>query len=125
MPQDKQIRGRFLPSKNVVTRRIAGVSTRLLKLAVLIAEDTPKNQLLKYFEYNSSVWGGFYNLLVPTDGKTLRKDWWQALISHSPDKIIVCGEISDDLLQEINRRVQPYCFWKWSDEAVGGEKVER
>lgn len=124
-PQDKQIRGRLTPSENIVTRRIAGVSTRPLKLAFLIDENTPKHQILKYFEYNSTIWGGFYNLLVPTDGKTLREDWWQSLISHSPDKVIVCGEVSDDLLQEINRRVQPYCFWKWSDEVVGGEKVER
>src|SRR5688572_12560686 len=101
-PQDKQIRGRFIPSENIVTRRIAGVSTRPLKLTFLIDENTPKPQILKYFEYNSTIWGGFYNLLVPTDGKTLREYWWQSLISYSPDKIIVCGEVAEDLLLEIS-----------------------
>jgi hypothetical protein len=123
--QDKQVRGRVVSSGHAITREVANVSVRPLKLAFLIHDKTPKSQLLKYFEYNSSVWGGSYNPLIPTDGKNLRKDWWEVLISHSPDKVIVCGDMSEDLLQEINRRVQPYCFWKWSDDAVGGEKVGR
>jgi Holliday junction resolvase len=94
-------------------------------LAFLINEDTPKPQLLKYLEYNSTIWGGFYNALIPTDGKTLWPDWWQMLVAHSPDRVIVCGDVAEDLLQEINRRVQPYRFRLWNDDAVGGEKVGR
>jgi hypothetical protein len=123
--QDKQVRGRLILSGHVITHSAASVATRPLKLAFLINEATPKNQLLKYFEYHSAVWGGFYNPLIPTDGKTLRSDWWQMLLSHSPDKVIVCGEISDSLLQEVHQRVQPYCFLEWSEEAVGGEKIGR
>lgn len=45
--QDKQIRGRPIPSGYVITHRAAGVSVRPLKLAFLINEATPKDQFLR------------------------------------------------------------------------------
>jgi hypothetical protein len=123
--QGSQIRGRLIRAGHVVTHEVASVAVRPLRLAFLISETTPKDQLLKYLQYNSTVWGGFYNALIPTDGRSLKACWWQTLLALSPDKVIVCGAASEDLLEEINRRVQPYQFWKWSDDALGGEKVER
>lgn len=122
---DKQIRSRLIPPTTVAEQRTAAISTRPLKLAFLINEATPKDQLLKYIEYNSTVWGGFYNSLIPTDGKSLRSCWWQILLNHSPDKVVLCGEISEGLMQEIHDRAQPYAFWLWNDDAVGGEKIKR
>jgi hypothetical protein len=123
--QGSHVRGRLVTAGHVVTHEVASVAVRPLRFAFLINENTPKKQLLKYLRYNSTVWGGFYNTLIQTDGQSLRSDWWQTLLAQSPDKVIICGDASEDLLQEINRRVQPYQFWKWSDDALGGEKVER
>lgn len=123
--QDNQIKCRTIPPPRATLHRSAGVSTRPLKLAFLINEATPSDQLLKYFAYNTTVWGGFYNPLIPTDGKSLRSDWWRVLLGHGPDKLIVCGNMSDDLLQEIYARVQPYSLWRWSEDAVAGEKIDR
>lgn len=123
--QGNQIRGRLITAGHIVTHEVASVAVRPLRLAFLISETTPKDQLLKYVQYNSSVWGGFYNTLIPTDGQSLKAYWWQTLLALSPDKVIVCGAASEDLLEELNRRVQPYQFWKWSDDALGGQKVER
>lgn len=122
---DNQVKCRLIPPARVTEHRPANVSTRPLKLAFLINEATPRDQLLKYIAYNTTAWGGFYNLLIPSDGKSLRSDWWRMLLGQSPDKVIVCGEASEDLLREVYERVQPYCLWKWTDEAVAGEKVGR
>jgi Holliday junction resolvase len=123
--QDNQVKCRLIPPARVPERRSAVVSTRPLKLAFLINEATPSDQLLKYFAYNTTAWGGFYNPLIPTDGQTLRSDWWRILLGQSPDKLIVCGNLSDDLLQELYARVQPFSLWAWSDAAIGGEKIDR
>jgi hypothetical protein len=66
----------FLLQKEVVAeKRIATISTRPMKVAFLIREDITRMELIKYLEYNTSTWGGYYNLLIPTNGKTLKKDW--------------------------------------------------
>ena len=115
--EDRYTKGRLVPVETTSELRLATVSTRPLKLAFIINETTSKEQLLKYLEYNSTVWGGFYNPLLPTDGQTLRDDWWQVLINQDPDKIIICGEVSEGLLKELFERVQPYGIYEWSDDA--------
>lgn len=72
--EDRYTKGRLVPVETTSELRLATVSTRPLKLAFIINEATSKEQLLKYLEYNSTVWGGFYNPLLPTGGRTLRDE---------------------------------------------------
>jgi hypothetical protein len=121
----KNIRGRVISAGHVVTRESANVAVRPLKLAFLINEKVAISEVLKVIEYNSSVWGGLYNPLIPTDGQSLRSDWWYVLIAQSPDKIVLCGEATQDLLLEIKQRVEPYCFWEWQDGVLDDLKSRR
>jgi hypothetical protein len=100
------------------------VSTRPLKLAFLINETLPLTEILKIFEFNSIVWGGYYNLLVPTNGNDLTNSWWQALLAHNPDKLIICGKVSDALVLEMHSKIEPFCIWLWTDEILSKQHIE-
>jgi hypothetical protein len=95
-----------------------------LKLAFVINEELPLTELLKIFEYNSIIWGGYYNLLIPTNGNELTNSWWQALLTHNPDKIILCGNVSEALMVEMYAKVEPFCVWLWTDEILSNQHIE-
>jgi hypothetical protein len=116
--QDRYIRARLAPKDKVIERRTATIATRPLKLAFIIHEHTSRDQLLRFIEYNTSVWGGYYNLLLPTDGQRLREDWWQSLINHDPDLVIVGEQVAIELIDEVHKRVHPYYIWRWSDDIL-------
>ncbi len=121
---NKSIKAREVPPALVSERKAAELSTRPLKLAFVINETLPLTELLKIFEFNSIIWGGYYNLLVPTDGNQLSSSWWQALLAHNPDKVILCGKVSDALVLEIHTKVEPYCIWLWTEEILTNQHIE-
>jgi hypothetical protein len=121
---NKHIKAREVPPSVVSERRAAEVSTRPLKLAFVINEELPLTELLKVIEFNSIIWGGYYNLLVPSNGIDLTSSWWQAMLAHNPDKIILCGKISDALVLKMHTKVEPFCIWLWTDEILSNQHVE-
>lgn len=116
--RDRYIKGRLVPTGGSIEYKSATISTRPLRLAFIIHVDVSKTQLMQYFEYNSIIWGGFYNAFIPTDGRALREDWWHVLTRHDPDGIILCGDISSSLAEGIIERIQPYYVRKWSDDVA-------
>ena len=108
-----QITAYLVPGEQFIERRLATISTHPMKVAFLINENISKEKLVKYFEYNTAIWGGYYSLLVPTDGQTLREDWWQTLLNYDPDLVIAHGEISSQLVEKLQSQIQPYHVWQW------------
>ncbi len=115
--RDRKELARQLPRQPVVERRYVTMAMRPLRLAFVINSTTPIDELVQYLIYNSSIWGGIHNALVPTQGQSLDDDWWTILRDHDPDKVIFCGDISPDLVREVENRIQPYGVTAWSGTA--------
>ncbi|MBI4100704.1 hypothetical protein HY439_03125 [Candidatus Microgenomates bacterium] len=47
-----------------------------------------KHTVMRIIEWYSKMWGGAYNLIIPTDGTTIDKDFWQILERYSPDYLV-------------------------------------
>ncbi len=120
----KNIKAHEVPPGNVTEAKGAELSTRPLKLAFVINDRLPLSELLKVVEFNSIIWGGYYNLFVPTNGNELSNSWWQVLLAQNPDKIILCGTVSDALLLEFHTKVEPFCIWLWTDEILRNQHIE-
>ncbi len=120
----RNLRARTVPTEPKPTRRIAVIAPRPLRLAFVINANTSKQQLLKYLKYNSNIWGGYYNLFIPTDGKTLRQDWCQVLRRNDPDLVIFGGRVSAKLVTEVLQRTSPFYAWKWSNRALAQRPPE-
>lgn len=110
---DRKSLGRVVPTWEEPTRKIATVSVRPQRLAFLVREGFPSDELVRLIRYNTTVWGGMFNALIPTDGVTLLDGWWDVLQSHNPDVIVLCGNIKNKLTQEIVARLQPLRVHTW------------
>jgi hypothetical protein len=103
----------------VKTERLqAELTTRPLRLAFVIRDDLALAHLVKILEYNSVVWGGYYNALIPTDGQEIEKEWQEQLVRHRPDKVVFCGDqgapiVSPDISEAIRNELQPFSLHRW------------
>lgn len=92
--------------------------SRPLKTAFVIKDDLDIGKILKVLEYNSSIWGGYYNCLIPTNGKEIEKDWWGQLRNHNSDIIIFCGnskaDFSTALIHLLENKLDPFNFYYWN-----------
>jgi hypothetical protein len=117
---DVQTKARLLRHITAETRLVTA-SLRPLRLAFLLNADASSETVLTCLRHNSSVWGGIFNALIPTDGKALSEDWWQVLRNHDPDMIIGCGSISGRLLGQLGEWIQPFDIQQWSDDTAAAE----
>jgi hypothetical protein len=120
----KNIKARAVPLKQASQSRSAELSTRPLKLAFIINERTSRKLFFEIVKFNSIIWGGYFNVFIPTDGQNITDDWWKVLRRQNPDKIVFCGKVSNSLASEIYDQVQPYCLWLWSEELLRKQVVE-
>lgn len=85
------------------------VNKRPLRIAFLI-EDKPESMVIidTILAYNRDRWGGRYNPIVITDGRTLTDAWWSLLEAMDPDVVKSFVTLADDLIASIERRISPY-----------------
>ena len=120
--QDRFIIARNVQSADLIQHCIATLSTRPLRIAFVIHEGLPNEAIERVLQYNSLVWGGNFNLLIPSNGKTIDDDWFKTLTMHDPDYIFLCGDIDDFVKHQIYQTIQPFFLYQWWDEFV--EKLE-
>lgn len=48
-------------------------------------------------EWNSQMWGGHYNLIVPTDGDSIDDTYWEILDAYQPDFFMQYSKTIKDL----------------------------
>jgi hypothetical protein len=62
-------------------------SVRPARVAVFLYQDDPNWQstCIRIIEFFSAAWGGGYNIIVPTDGKTIPQQFWQILDIYDAD----------------------------------------
>ncbi|HOH30367.1 MAG TPA: hypothetical protein PLC40_11880, partial [Candidatus Hydrogenedentes bacterium] len=102
-----------IPEQPQYTRSLVRLSVRPQRLAFILDTALSQTDLLEIVEYNSSVWGGFYNLMVPCNNGSITSDYWAALRRYDPDRIIFCGEISQDLQDTLIDGFEPFTGWPW------------
>jgi hypothetical protein len=69
------------------------------RLAVLIDENDSywRDTCLRVIENCSELWGGAYNIIIPTDGNTIREEFWELLDFYDPDYFYCYRQSGADL----------------------------
>src|SRR6267142_1496598 len=99
-------------------------NVRPARVACLIYQDDEDWQAscLRIIEFFSSVWGGAYNIIVPTDGKDLAKDFWKILYAYDADYIYYYRKTAKDL-----KTTSPEQYKAWLDAQLqsylGGDQL--
>lgn len=72
--------------KNIEYKNI-GTSVRTPKVVTFISNKDLywRHTISRIIEWYSKMWGGAYNLIIPTDGKTIDEKYWKLLERYSPD----------------------------------------
>ena len=73
-------------------------SVRPQRIAILVdkSDEDWQNTCLRVIEFFSRLWGGAYNLIVPTDGKTIDERFWTILETFDPDRLYVYRKSGED-----------------------------
>ncbi len=106
--------------RNPIERRRAELTCRPLRLAFVIREDLTSDQLLRIIAFNTSLWGGYYNCLIPTNGTTITPNWWYSLECYQPDKVIFCAKdqqntIAPELIEKVQKELLPFSYFLVDD----------
>ncbi len=74
-------------------------SVRPARVAVLVdrADAQWQDTCLRIIEFYSRLWGGAYNIIIPTDGKSIDERFWSVLEVFDPDHVYRYGKTGDDL----------------------------
>ncbi len=84
------------------------IDKRPIRIAFLI---NPKKdaimQIQLVIEYNIHKWGGRYNPIIFTDGKKIKKNWWNLLCNIDPDIIISFIQLDKELVKKIDFFINP------------------
>lgn len=95
------------------------VSLRSPRVACLI-DSKDKNwhsRALTALEAFSRTWGGAGFIVIPTDGETISKPFWNILLSYDPDYLWIAGTgenysqqliLSDELIAQLKLRLAPF-----------------
>jgi len=61
-------------------------------------------------EFNSKLWGGRLNSIIPVDNGAIPPGYWNLLSSYDPDVIYSYPKLSSDLIRKIDIEISPYHF---------------
>ncbi|MCA9885492.1 MAG: hypothetical protein KC708_21085, partial [Anaerolineae bacterium] len=101
-------------------QRIAEISLRPIRIAYVVNRDVEYSILRQVIAYNTMLWGGKFNIFVPTDGKTIREDWLIYLQQHDADYVFFVGQLDAEstLPERIYEILLPYNMFPWSEEIL-------
>lgn len=81
---------------------------RPFKVAFLVNIQSKTEELTDLvIEYNREKWGGRFNPIIPTDGITIKKDYWKFLRGYDPDIIFTTVELDNVLRKKIQIFLTP------------------
>lgn len=83
----------------------------------------------RIIECLSSLWGGKYSLIIPTDGKTISPPFWHLLEAYDPDYIVRYHKTARDIMlarpDEYRRMRDAYAKHVFGDAAILEVEVDK
>lgn len=118
----------MISNKQDFIQSVAEVAVRPLRFGFIVNREIDSTVFSQIIMYNTALWGGYFNIYVPTDGKEIRDDWWYILITHDPDIIFFVGDHDDDLKAKLYDRLLPMQMYIWQETALlemtlGGSRI--
>lgn len=109
---------RLIPKIENLDQKNAEFTVRPTRIAYLVNVEIDNETLLRVIEFNTLLWGGFYNLFVPVREGSIRLDWEYILQQYDPDIILCIGQISNELSKQVYESNLPKAIINWSDNLL-------
>lgn len=94
------------------TNRISVYSRpRPIRIAFLVdVNDCPIEMRKAILDFNSKLWGGRLNPIIPIDNGIIPLGYWNLMSSYDPDVVYSYPKLSADLIRKIDTEISPYHF---------------
>ena len=116
--RDRFTLARRISTDNRTYRHVATVSTRPIRVAYILNVNLTIDQLTSIVKYSCAIWGGYYSLMVPTNGMHIDDHWFKSLANHDADYIMICGDLDVALKHKIHAAIQPFILWSWDENVL-------
>lgn len=83
------------------------INHRPFRIAFLVDPADEQGWFDTIFEYNRGKWGGRFNPIIFSDGKTIKEPWWKFIRDYDPDIIYSTIDLSEELKEKINIFLTP------------------
>ncbi len=107
---------RLIETPHGPQQQIVTIRNRPVRVGFVVNRNIDPNTFNELILYNCQLWGGIYNAFVPTDGSSIREDWWRLLYFHDPDILYCVGQIEPELSLELYKKLQPFNIFAWSED---------
>ncbi len=112
------MQSRVVQQPEATEQLLCGLTVRPLRFGFIVNRTIGPDVFEQINQYNTSLWGGQFNIFVPTDGKSVRSDWWRQLVFHDPDVIFLVGQVDGELASELYMQIQPMQIWQWDKASL-------
>jgi hypothetical protein len=102
-------------------------SIRPARVAILVdkADEDWQQTCLRIIEFYSQLWGGAYNIIVPTDGREISEPFWTLLEAFDPDYLYRYGKSGEDWAQSHPSEYERELRTRVDARVVGGDSASR
>jgi len=106
-----------MPEKVYPVQKMIYSRLRPVRIAIFVDENDHlwRETCLRIIEWNSQSWGGFYNIIIPTNGQRILDQFWFILEKYDPDYMYTYGEpllnrmrAGSHIPQELRTRLNPF-----------------
>ena len=82
-------------------------NNRPLRVAFFVDPNQNDDSIDEIIKYNHDKWGGRFNPIILTDGRSISDQWWRFLLDYDPDVIYSTIPLVKRLLEKIDRHLSP------------------
>jgi|GEM_PF-3347430 len=110
----KESKAHLIPEVTWPKIEVADISLRPYRIAFLLDSDLTESELHDLILYNTSIWGGQTNLMIPLKDGIMSIYGWDALLEFDPDIILSTSDIPDAVGERLQKEIQPFSIKQWS-----------
>jgi hypothetical protein len=93
------------------------IYSRPIRFAYILGANPDKKEIIKIISHCCESFGGFHNIIIPTDGSNINKYWFPFISFVDPDVIFLSGHFSDtnNIKEQLSKiDIQPFSITNFS-----------
>ena len=101
------------------------IDKRPMRIAFLVSPESTSLEVVdQIIDYNRSLWGGRFNPIILTDGKTIDDKWWQFLRDIDPDVINPLVRLGDELIERFENFLSPLKIEQFREDEQSNPRTQ-
>ena len=93
------------------------IDKRPMRIVFLVDPSSTNTEIVdQILDYNRSLWGGRFNPIILTDGRTIEDKWWKFLRDIDPDVIKPLVSLDIKLIEKFDNFLSPLTIEQFRED---------